>query len=359
MIQSYAVYILGFVSVICCSHIAQKKNDKRFLWVAIWILALIAGLRAETVGIDTPAYTEKFEAIANGQLQMAYGLEWTFRIVCRILLWICNSNHFLFFVFAFITHACVLLRLWDFKKRISLIWAVALYFISFYFMSLNIVRQFVAVALIFYGSRYAMKRNYCRFLVFVALAAMFHKSALLGILYVGTELLRWNEMDQKQKQRILKATCATVLIGVVAAIWVLTKFDKYAKYFATLNLNIGFLIPAKMAFFALVLFIANTERKKCQPKGAHPAFTKYLVPVWIYYFIGLAITFLGYLFTFMDRIGLYFYLYEAVFMGNIVKHPKYGKYAKIVIVVLFAYVFYVGLRGNGQGQHPYLFCWQV
>ena len=78
----------------------------------------------------------------------------------------------------------------------------------------------------------------------------------------------------------------------------------------------------------------------------------------LYYLIGLLITTGGYMIRYFDRIGLYFYLFEAVYIAMLFKSIRVSKILKLAFAAICAYVFVLALYSNGQGQLPYVFVWQ-
>ena len=153
MLLSYAIY---FGLLIICgifSCLADRRNSKTFLWGIILSLTLIAGLRAYSVGLDTQNYVEKFSYIYKGQFRYAYGLEESFKYICYGILHVIPNASFLLGVLALITNSCIILRFWELRKIVSFPCMVLFYYMSFYFMSLNGTRQFVAVAILFWGTR--------------------------------------------------------------------------------------------------------------------------------------------------------------------------------------------------------------
>lgn len=352
--MSYVFYIAIFALTVFLADRAERTQRKRYMILAMLCLSVVAALRGISVGIDSASYAQKFAEIAAGRPERAYGLESTFKWICGVLLGIWNHPNFLFAVFAVATHGCVFARLWDFRDRISLGWATMVYCVVFYFISLNIVRQFLAVAIIFYGTRFIQDRKYIIFGVLVLVAAMFHRSALIGALYMGILLLDWDLMKQKQQELLI--TAAVVVLGIGLTVFVLSA-DKYLKYFATIQLNFGLMIPAKLFLLGSVVALEYLDRKRGLLQ-TDPVEQRLGTEVQIYYLVGLLITALGYLFEYMDRIGLYFYLYEAVYVGLLVKKFRYRRIYMVVMALIYAYTLWTGMRGNGQGQMPYIFFWQ-
>lgn len=343
--QSLIIYIgVGIISAWLTNY-AAKYNKKSFLFWAIMCLALVAGLRAETVGIDTTHYFEKFDYIANGQLDRVYGLETTFKYICKILLGLWENNNFLLFIFAFLTHALIIVRLWDFKDEISVGWSVFCYYCTFYFLSLNIMRQFCAIAIVFFGTRYLKEGKYIVFSIFVGIAALFHSSAVLGFAYLLLELFRWPDLSKKRKKLLI----SLLLIGFLFSMYVLNIALKYERYFETAKEfeGIGIYLIFKFIFFICSGFFIT--------KGTHKD-TRLLTQV--YYFIGFILSSIGYFYSFMDRIGLYYMIYESVYMGLLVKKSTDNSLFKLFIALLFGVAWIYSFLQDGNGCVPYFFIGQ-
>lgn len=161
MLLSYIVYFGLLIECWIFSYFAEKRNRKLLIWVIILSLTMAAGLRAYSVGLDTPSYVEKFSYIYKGMFSYAYGLEESFKYICYGILHVIPNASFLLGLLALITHACIILRFWELRGIASFPCMVVFYYMSFYFMSLNGIRQFVAVAIVFWGTRYLGRKSSC------------------------------------------------------------------------------------------------------------------------------------------------------------------------------------------------------
>ena len=137
MLLSYIVYFGLLIECWIFSYFAEKRNRKLLIWVIILSLTMAAGLRAYSVGLDTPSYVEKFSYIYKGMFSYAYGLEESFKYICYGILHVIPNASFLLGLLALITHACIILRFWELRGIASFPCMVVFYYMSFYFMSLN------------------------------------------------------------------------------------------------------------------------------------------------------------------------------------------------------------------------------
>ena len=349
---TYVLYVFVFLILILLTSIANKKRSLFVFLQGAVILALLAGFRDKSVGIDSESYVNIFNLISSNRWGLIYGLENTFISICAFLLKLNNSYTFLFVVFAFITNILFFYRFWDFKEDVSLCVVVAIYYISFYFLSYNIMRQMIAVSIVFYFSRFIRKRHYFIFIVGVLLACLFHKSAILAIILLLLEVPQWNRLNKSQKIILI----LTFLFSPLIIPYVIEAYNKYSHYFNDINWNIGFMTIIKIVLFLYTSFIVKKKIAiESNDRGAVKSEMYTFSSICNYYFIGLIFSSLGYVFNFMDRLGLYFVCYETIYMGYICRRLKRAPVQ--IYLLLFTYIFVVGLISGGQGQNPYIFIW--
>ncbi|HOO05934.1 MAG TPA: EpsG family protein [Ruminococcus sp.] len=367
MISSILFYIVILGLIIVLAYGVDKNGSRKKLISIVLILSLVSGLRASVVGIDTYSYYSIFEAVYNDDPTLAWrNIEPTFLYICKLLLHISTNPNFLLFLFALLANSLIILRLWDFKDVAPFPWMIACYYSSFYFLSMNIVRQFCAIAIIFFATRYLFERKYIVYMFALGLAYLFHRSALVGLLFFCVELIDWAQLNKKQKLFIfLGFATIPIYIGHIIA-----NIQMYFKYFKSFSPNIGFMLPVKIVlavFLGIGLKIIRNNDDNSMNNHEHNKADTMIVtydnPGFInrikgYYYVGLLLTFLGYFFSFMDRIGLPFYLYECVFVGVLVKYRSDRKICKMIYALLIAYVLFSEFRGNGQGVLPYVFFWK-
>lgn len=162
--------------------------------------------------------------------------------VCALLLRLWRSHGFLFFVFALASYGLLFFRLWQERGRLSFPWAALALYIGFYPFSLNGMRQFLAVALVVYATGYLREGKYLRFLLWVAAASLLHLSALVGLGYLGAELLFLKYFDPRRRRRALVLCGAALAVGAVAFARLM---DRYGGYLAARSSGVGLMLPGK------------------------------------------------------------------------------------------------------------------
>lgn len=360
IIVSYILYV--GVLVICwqMARFAEFYNSKKCIWAIIVILTLFAGLRHYSVGIDTISYVNHFDLIKKGEFAYAYGLEESFKYICYGFLKIIPNNTALLTFLYLIINGLIIWRMWDFRRVSAFGTMVACYYMGFFLLSLNIMRQFCAIAIVFYFTRYLTRHKTILYLIGVLLASLFHTSGLLGIAFLTINLLRWKQLKKKEKVFYIGIlTLVPVLITYLVA-----QMIRYEGDLLFGGYNGGIMVPIKIAFYIFTLLLVYAFYGSVN-HFADWAFMEgdnktevYMAQ--IYYGAGLLMLFLSYMFSALNRAGLYFSIFEAVYLGTLVrtKHQFHRHVFGICAIAIVGYGFVMAMVGNEQGTMPYLFVWQ-
>lgn len=351
--------------MLCISYIianlAETKNKKKYLLYIILLWTFIAGVRAVDVGLDTKQYYKIFNLIATNDSQIWwYGIEASFVHIVEALLFVWNNTTVPFVFMAALTYALVLFRFWEFRNIGHFHWMVFCFFIMHYFASLNISRQFCAVAIIFWGTRYLCKRKYGVYLVTVLIGCLFHKSAVLGLLFYMFEFFYWKTLIIKQKLFIIAGLLALPICGC----YILSNLSSYYKYLQLIEVDVGVVLPIKLLLFVVSQSGITSTVLRYYPNGDTIQqdeirdLSIQIRKVRIYYLSGILMSFLGYFYSFVDRGALVLYIYEAVYFGIILKVRNDRSIFKLIVFSLFILIFIIGLIGDGHSVIPYRFIWQ-
>lgn len=352
-IESSIFYLVLAVIAFAIALVAEKTQQKFFVFLLVFVLSIVAGMRAYSVGRDTHSYISIFETIENGGIILQeIGFEW----FSKIILWLTGSKSFLLFVYALIIYGCIVLRLWDFRECSSFSITVITFYSLYYFESLNIMRQFVAMAILFYATRYLAERGYIKYLVALLIATTFHTSALLGIGFLAVELFQWKTLKQWQKYFLLLAS----VCGVALIPRVLSATEKYSQFFRWTTIDIGMRVFALISIWIVSLFYFRKVRRAEDVYFRQSK--KYLIrTTQVYYLIGCLLGIIGYFYDLMGRISIYYGLFFCVYFGIIAKEKKNGllkivlnlMIAFVIVYVLYNYLF----TTNGSWHHPYKTIW--
>lgn len=341
-------YLLYFGLLFVCFLLAdkaKKTNNKKYVFYIALLLGLVMGFRKNTVGFDTINYYNMFKGIRT--IRAARNQNDPFFYICAILLMkIIDDPYFPIFVFSMASNFLVVYRLWDFKDISEYKYSILRYFTIFYFFSFNCMRQFLSVAIAFYGTRYLDEGNYKKYLIYVFVASLFHLSAIVGVMFFLVEFKKWKELDKKQKNFI---SAYFLMLPIYVGLMFYFSSGRYERYFNSstfVNFNSNII---KLLLFVVVMFFFL--RNKEYSKNEKVRF------IFIYYFIGIMINLLGTFYKFMERLGYYFYIYGTVYTGTVAKYKRYMLLFRIIILIILFRSFILNLQNNSMGQMPFFFKW--
>lgn len=323
------VILIAFI----LSYFAQKYNNRKILFcVFIW-LSLCCGLRNEFIGNDTSNYITFFYDIKY--FGVFYGSDIGFSILSYILMYMFNNPYILLLIYSLITNYFIIYRLWDFRNKASFSLMILIYSIIYYPYCFNIVRQFLAIALIFWATKYLEQKNYKKFMLINFIAVTFHTTAIIGLISLLIEEDFVKIINKYKKHFIIFLLIFSFLILIFFS----SNIYKYLSYFLLINFNLHSMIIFKLFCVLMICFINYYQDKKIEPFYKNCIVQLRNNKIMLYYFIGLILSLSGMFYDYMNRIGFYFLMFEMPFWGIVIKHHKYKKiYIMLIVFILFFYV---------------------
>lgn len=325
-------FYLGIMALAAgVSQLAAKRNKKWLLMIPIAVLSLVAGLRVSTVGTDTQNMLATIEYCYRHHF-WNHSKEWLFYFLCEYLMKFWYNTSFVLTVFAVLNYAFIFARLWDFRKTIHMGMSVALFVLFYFGTSMNIIRQSLALAIIFYATRFLGRKKYLRFFIGVVIASLIHISAffaaVIPILYIFAE--------KRFTARKLFAVLLYIF-GFIAASAYLLRF--YGNYLHGEGVDIGIMTPVCMTLLFVTYlphFVTQyrlrgfaeeeTEQQSRQEVSIHLLF--------VLSFLGYLIECVGFVFTWAGRAGMYMRFFEIVYYGVVFKSSMYDRLFKIVLFLV-------------------------
>lgn len=155
-----------------------KQAAKIGFFLLFVILFLTAALRYDT-GIDYWNYISIYKRF---QIGIDTHVEPGFAFLMQIISDGGFSPQWMFIVTSFFTVLFFLKALYEQSSNFAL--SIFLYQVmGYYFYSFNSIRYYLAVSIAFYSLKYVVKRKYIPFIVWVLIAANFHKSVLIVLMF--------------------------------------------------------------------------------------------------------------------------------------------------------------------------------
>ncbi|HGF1449279.1 TPA: EpsG family protein [Streptococcus suis] len=169
-------------------------------FVAIMIVFIFSGGRY-LVGTDSITYHHIFERLATSpweDLLLGDLKEILFSIIAKSS----YSIGGLFLtqgVFGLLTFCPVYLTLKNHYQQIPLRYSLSIFLLIFFTTSFNILRQMVAVSIVFSGIKYLERGQLIRFLLTILLAFGFHSSAIFSLIL----FFIWNTKEKKVRSKVI------------------------------------------------------------------------------------------------------------------------------------------------------------
>ncbi len=137
---------------------------------------------------------------------------------------------------------------------------IAILFMLVLMPSMNVMRQYCAIAIIFYSTRFLFWKKYTKYIVGIVLASLLHYSALIAISFWGFELLEWKNLPLLKRRVYLILIVVLLFFVQMIYFFVMTEYGHYFedKEEKTRNIDIG-----KNLFYYYFRFsFRNLEKKK-------------------------------------------------------------------------------------------------
>lgn len=185
------VYLVTLVISCCLAYQAERTGwrdernklhfNKRYVVILIIFLCVVSGFRyMNYYQSDEYNYRQMVDAMKGIPFKINFGFEeeWISQMLYWISANIFKSNQFLILIAAIITNVSLVIFFSRHVKSLSLV--IFLYIAGgAYFTSMNIIRQYMAVAIIVWCYDLARKKKLILYFLLVILAAGIHQSAWL------------------------------------------------------------------------------------------------------------------------------------------------------------------------------------
>ncbi len=188
------IYLLTFgisCGLFCIAELPQLKKNKYlyllFAAAAIAVPSLLAGLRDSSIGTDVELYGNIWFKYANRYDFIEYiqyadrssiGIAYAF--LNYIVALFTDEAGVFYFVLSFVETTCIYIGAREFKDKISVPFAMFCYYTIFYNNTLNLLRQFLAVAVVFLAYKYIVREKYLVSVLLLIVGVLSHSSAIFA-----------------------------------------------------------------------------------------------------------------------------------------------------------------------------------
>lgn len=220
------LYLTLFAFTTILFYIAQKAYERSVLsfyllaFVAIFALSFVAGARDNSIGTDISVYGTKVYNAASSDygFWLSYNAvsgvsELFYFVINRVCSWVCDSYGLSLFVQMFIQTLFVFLAMKRYMNKAPLWITMLLYQLYYYNLSLNLMRQGLAMAFVFWAFKYVEQRQLKRFIVCAVISYFFHKTGLIASIIMLA--IYWaTEQSEKRQRMLLVAAVGLSILGI-------------------------------------------------------------------------------------------------------------------------------------------------
>jgi len=341
-------------------NIDAKKNVKFFIFMIILTLTLVSGLRNQLVGIDTQGYVNLISRLRDGYRPRLNNItEQGFILLSYILVNISSGYTLALMVYSLVISALIILRLYDYRDKISFTWAVFIYYMLFYFSSFNTIRQWMATAVIFYGTRYIGNntKSIIRFLIFVVIAITLHTTSIFAILFIPLYFFALPSKNRGEQIRKLIIVLLTALAGAFIYSFIIGRYRIYIN--AAVYGDISW-VNIVLLLFACFILLYDNNWKIVIRKGSGSTECDTVSGIryeTMSFLLGIALALMVFLTRYADRLSEYFLLFEIVFFSYYIKKEKTRTVTMIFVLLLCVFIRVSSFLSSGYGEVPYIPFW--
>lgn len=362
MLTAYIIYTLVPLILIIFAILYNKTNkDCKPIYIGLMIglFSLLFGLRYN-VGVDFPNYWQMLQ----GNYYEKENIEFAFDFL--------NKSIRAFNLppsVGFITYALIQFAFFIFSiKRIPELipWAIFFYFSTTYiFLSLNVIRQTMALSIIMYSTWFICNKKILKYLVCILIASGIHTSALI---FIPIYFFINHEYFKSQKFQFILLSGSFILGSFIQQfIWLLVPI--FGRYFLGLDYSDVDILQFMdvnwnqdglgLGYFLWYLIDALIIYYYPKLKGMikQPIFI-----IWYnLFFIGALLTFiLGA--TYLNRINIYFeyfkiiiYAIFSLFLFKSTSKYHFKSISLLSFLSLLLVFYYVAIAKKASDCAPFLF----
>lgn len=339
----------------------NKSKSKIAIFLAIFPLWFINVFRSMRVGTDYINVGNTYYNIVMGSYNNNYNWFWfPLRIFCKIIGLLFGPNPFVFYFFIGTMTMYFLYKI--IIKSENKTFSLFLFIVfGLYLQSFNQSRQILALIIILYALFYINdKNNKIKYFLLVALASVFHESALI---FVPLYFLK----NIKINKKVLTIYCISALVLLVSnnILVSIISHTKYVIYFSSqYNLsNVKTTLLNLCVRIILLIFCMKSCKEDLEKNFENNIVYNYCMHMAI---ICCILQFLVTKYYFLGRLTTYFYAFYVILLPkaicNFYKKFKQNEYLIIVkitiiiVLLLYFYIYYSSPSGSiGSGYDVYSF----
>lgn len=244
----------------------SKRTNMYYGIMVIFVPVFISSIRWYT-GTDFNNYLLRLRVSQNFNLseftnitnEPLYGL---LNYIANLLF--AGRDWSIFFLSSLIIMFFIFLTITYYEKYLSIPLSLFIYFMLYYLLTYNIVRQMIAVSIILFSYRYIMEHKFAKYVIWVIIASLFHKSAIVCIFFYLLSFKKDNGSKYMKYLFYLIICISPVIIGPILQLienlgFISLYSDRYDIEFN--GIGFGFLLDVIPAVVPALIFRKNIRNR--------------------------------------------------------------------------------------------------
>lgn len=377
-ICNMTIYIILFLLILFSTIFINTKRSKRnkriYIIITFGLMTLVAMLRKYTIGIDLQyLYHPTFIKITNiswYSLINSENLEIGYLFFCKFLTIISDDPQILIITTSLMTIPVVGWFIYEYSNNVKI--STMLYvLLNIFFMSMNIVRQEIAVSFILIAFHFLQQNKKFISILFILLATSFHSSAIIMIplFFLYGKKFKRSYIYITSIIILLLLNCYKFLLNIYSVISTslnLSNNKDYATYlesdmFGVGNINLNsissvVLIVGIFLVACYYIVLLNNTKDKEQLKKQY----FYLFMTAIYMIVEIV----SLKMVIIARLSYYFIPFSLLILPESLSLSKLSSNKAIILSILFILVFarflyiLLYLADSLYGVMPFQFFWE-
>ncbi len=363
------IYLLCFGASALFAQFAYKSKAKYavFIWSAmsIAVTVILAGLRDYSIGIDVENYRTFNiywgKASDTGTLAeylkfySRYEKEYLFALLVGVIAQYTGDFRLFLFICHFVIITGVYIGAYRQRKNVNPALVMLLFYLYFYSHSLNVMRQYMAMAILFAFVADIQKKRYVRYTIVVLITTLIHSTSFLGLMpmliYMFMKNLQYFGAPKRRK-RIIVIGIVGMLVLFVPMLKILMSFGLFTVFDYYINgdeKGWPFIVTAFLLVELAAVYIFRKQFRVNSPYGDF-----FLICSIAY----ILLQQLGGLMNYGKRIAGYFSFINILTIASLARCSKQID-NKIIInggIIAFSllYWFYFYVLQNASQTYPYV-----
>lgn len=372
-------YILCFSLSCYFTKVASKYKNKNkkmeyivFSVLAVLFPCILAGVRDATVGTDMGVYGN---ITFYRSLQMDFqdyiisrGGEYLYLIVVYLCSHSLGTLQFQYFVLQAITIIPIYCTLQREKENRFTWFGMLVYYLMLFPYSLNLMRQCIAIAFLFWGFKYVQERNLRKYILVALIATLFHTTAAVGLVVYPVYVLMCTISEDLFKLSWYNRHSNSLVVKIA---------NKYGKVLSWAIILMTIILLTQFSKLVTLLYQFSAEDyshfyNQLQSYSKLPIIREYIIlsiPFFIIYFLnrkyydhvendiralftlsamGIILYQAAKISAETYRVSLYFHIFLPLFVMKLLYYKKNAKERLIwmsimfVCLILFWNTFFIG-----------------